>query len=288
MEDMDMDDYFSSRDKRSIPESTTPQHYVNNDLKNLNETLQNISNLLKTNNKVLTDLSNQTKNSVYDTSNKIIWYDVASSVATSTLTDPGDATSASYTSLNIYNELRKNSPKISIFNDGPGTLYTIVSHNINQYSSEFPIYEGEAKAYADVREIKFRAPVAGCKYRVTEYDLWKQKNVDFRAGRGYVRTQTIAVAGATPALAYVVADTHNFNGTLTRNASTGYIKNTNALTDLWVWFSQDGTEYGQSGAGIAVEYTTVDPNGAINIDYMDVHSVKLGSSGLITYQIVTA
>lgn len=223
------------------------------------------------------------------TSKKHHYYDVSDSIATAVTTMPADADVSGYTRLNVWEQINRNAERLTIYNDGPGTMYVRISHsNAGQFSAEFPLYEGEAKAYQNIFEVRMRATRANCAYRATEYELWKQKNVDFRAGRGYVRTQTVAVAGATIQLAYNNADVHNFNSYLTRNASTGYIKNTNALTDLYVWFSQDGTEYGQSGSGVTVEYTTVDPNGAINIDYMDVYSVKIGSTGLITYQIVVA
>jgi hypothetical protein len=218
------------------------------------------------------------------------YYDVSNSISTAYTTDPGDPGSSNYTRLRVNELIGRNAPKINLYNDGPGTLYVRVAHNVEIFSSsEFPLYEGEAKAYLNVHELRLRASRANCSYRATEYELWKQKNVDFRAGRGYVRTQTIAVPGVgTVQNIYDNADVHNFNTLLTRNASTGYIKNTNALNDLYVWFSQDGTEYGQSGAGVTVEYTTVDPNGAVNIDYMDVHSIKVGALVALTYQIVTA
>ncbi len=276
-----MDDYFRNRGidhirQKAKPVPIAPQTDLEKYAAQTHNSLNNITNLLS---KLLD------KAELY----RDYWYDESSTIDTANNTATDNPDSNVYTRIRLYEILGRTSPRVTVYNDGPGTLYVRVSHTTNTWSvTEFPLYEGEAKTYIDVYEIRMRATVAGLNYRVTEFELWKQKNVDFRAGRGYVRTQTIAVAGATPALAYLVADTHNFNALLTRNASTGYIKNTNALTDLWVWFSQDGTEYGQSGAGIAVEYTTVDPNGAINIDYMDVHSIKLGSSGLITYQIVTA
>lgn len=251
---------------------------------------KSLSPIISLLNKMVSLLSN-IANSVQKTSttSRDYWFDESDSITIANNTAINDPDSNAYTRIRVFEILGRTSPRLTVYNDGPGTLFVRASHGRNTWSiTEFPIYEGEAKSYVDVYELRMRATVANLNYRVTEFELWKQKNVDFRAGRGYVRTQAIAVIGATPAAAYLVADEHDFNATLTRNASTGYIKNTSALTDLWVWFSQDGTEYGQSGAGVAVEYTTVDPNGAINIDYMDVHSIKLGASVAITYQIVVA
>lgn len=281
--DESMEDFFVSR-KIEIPIKSKPiPQYTNNDLKNLNNTLLDISNLLESNNKLLTQLKTQVTKSTDNRSNKTIWYDVSSSITTATTTAPADYGSASYTSLKIWDELRENSPRIAIYNDGPGTLYTIISHEINQYTNEFPIYEGEAKVYNDIREIKMRSPVAGCKYRVTEYELWKQKNVDYKAGFQYMVNGTILIGAGNvnPAVAYLTATTVNFNAALTENATTGYIKNRDPLNTLYLWRSQDGTNFSPLGLGIATEYGTIDPNGAVNIDYYNIHSVKISSDTAI-------
>lgn len=278
MEDT-MEEFYIKRNREIYPNNLPiPQQ------NQIPQTINNTNELLT---KVVSYLSEIAKGTTK--SDRDRWYDEYSSITTANNTAITDPDSSAYTRIRVFETLGRKSPRLTVYNDGPGTLYVRASHGKNTWSTtEFPLFEGEAKTYIDIYELKMRATVANLNYRVTEFELWKQKNVDFRAGRGYVRTQTIAVVGATIQAAYNNADVHNFNATLTRNASTGYIKNTSALVDLLVWFSQDGTEYGQSGAGVTNEYTTVDPNGAINIDYMDIHSVKLGSSAAITYQIVAA
>ncbi len=220
--------------------------------------------------------------------NREYWYDESSVITTANNTAITNPDSNLYTRIRVFEILERTSPRLTVYNDGPGTLYIRASHGKNSWSTtEFPVYEGEAKSYIDIYELRMRATLANLNYRVTEFELWKQKNVDFRAGRGIILTNSL-VAGetaATPAAGYAVAHEHLFNPTLTRNASTGYIKNLDGLNDLWVWISQDGTNY---GTNTAVEYTTVDANGAINIDYLDVYSIKVASMNIIQYQILVA
>lgn len=215
------------------------------------------------------------------------YYDNSSTITTATVTKPADSDSSGYTSINLWQLLERNSPRLTIYNDGPGTLYIIISHISNQFSNEFPLYEGEAKTYLDVREIKLRSPIAGCAYRLTEYELWKQKNIDYKAGRGYIRNQTLAVGNVLPATAYTTADTHTINATINRNSTTGYIKNRDTIATLFVWVSVDGTEYGQSGSGLAVEYFTVEPNSAVNLDGWEIFSLVIGANqNNVDYEVV--
>ncbi len=220
--------------------------------------------------------------------NREYWYDESSVITTANNTAITNPDSNLYTRIRVFEILERTSPRLTVYNDGPGTLYIRASHGKNSWSTtEFPVYEGEAKSYIDIYELRMRATLANLNYRVTEFELWKQKNVDFRAGRGIILTNSL-VAGetaATPAAGYAVAHAHLFNPTLTRNASTGYIKNLDGLNDLWVWISQDGTNY---GTNTAVEYTTIDANGAMNIDYLDVYSIKVASMNTIQYQILVA
>ena len=283
MSDDSMESFERSRNKFINPSKSSTQPSTQSNDEDMDRALTKMDKMVG----LLSDISKLTQTPAKV--NREYWYDESSSITTANNTAISNPDSNLYTRIRVFEILGRTSPRLTVYNDGPGTLYVRASHGKNTWSiTEFPVYEGEAKSYIDIYELRMRATVANLNYRVTEFELWKQKNVDFRAGRGYIRTQAVAVVGATPAAAYLVADEHDFNTVLTRNASTGYIKNTSALTDLWVWFSQDGTEYGQSGATIAVEYTTVDPNGAINIDYLDVHSVKIGAAVAITYQIVVS
>lgn len=245
------------------------------DLSNTNDILTNIvEQLIKLKN-INLDIKDQMSKSLQ---NETVWYDNSSTISTAVTTKPTDSDSSSYTSIKISDLVSRNSPELTIYNDGPGALYIIISHALNQFSDEFPLYEGEAKTYKNVREVKMRAPVAGCAYRLTEYNLWKQKNIDFKSGRGYIRNQTLVTGNATPATAYTTADTHTINATMNRNATTGYIKNRDSVGKLLCWISIDGTEYGQSGQGLGTEYFTVDPNSALNIDGWEAFSLKIGAT----------
>ena len=245
------------------------------DMSNTNDLLTNIvEQLIKLRN-VNNDIKDQMMKS---TSNMTIWYDTSNTITTAVTTAPADFDSSSYTSIKISDLLGRNSPELTMYNDGPGALYIITSHLPNQFSNEFPLYEGEAKTHKNVRELRLRSPVAGCKYRLTEYNLWKQKNIDFKSGRGYIRNQTLVTGNATPATAYTTSDEHTIFTSIQRNATTGYIKNRDSIGILLCWVSADGTEYGQSGQGIAIEYFTVDPNSAVNIDGWEVYSIKIGAN----------
>lgn len=191
-----------------------------------------------------------------------------------------------YTSEKIYDFLNQNAKNVIVLNDGPGTIYVKYSSNGTSYSSEFTFYEGEAKKYTNVHTLKIRTLLTGVKYRVTEFEIWKQKNVDYKTGRGYIRNQTLVTGDATPATAYTTTDIHNVFTILQRNATTGYIKNRDSVAKLLCWISIDGTEYGQSGQGIAIEYFTVDPNSALNVDGWEVYSLKIGANqNNVSYEV---
>lgn len=250
----------------------------------LDNNIQILKQLNSQNVKIINLLEDISKSSTIYERN---YYDVSTSISTAVTTKPDSPDSASYTRHRIYEIIERNAKRLSIYNDGPGPLYVIILHKENEPSDEFPLYEGEAKTYLNIFEVKLRAPVVGLKYRITEYELWKQRNIDFRAGRGYIRNQTVAVGNANPLLAYNTSDLHDINAALQRNASTGYIKNRNPLNTIFFWISVDGTEFGQSGQGLNVEYGTIDPNGAANIDYLEVDSIRIGANANnVSYEIV--
>lgn len=258
-----------------VNEDNLPFDNTNTNLSVTNTLLTNITKQLIKLININIDIKEQMSKSLQ---NETVWYDNSTTIATAVTTAPTDPDSSSYTSVKISDLLGRNSPNLTIYNDGPGALYIIISHKPNQFTNEFPLYEGEAKTYKNIRELRLRSPIAGCAYRITEYNLWKQKNIDFKSGRGYIRNQTLVTGNATPATAYTTADTHNVFTTLRRNATTGYIKNRDSVARLLCWISIDGTEYGQSGQGIAVEYFTVDPNSALNIDGWEVYSLVIGAN----------
>jgi hypothetical protein len=215
-------------------------------------------------------------------SERTLFYDVSATNATAVTTVP-EANSALYTREQIWEHLQRNGKIVNLYNDGPGPWYIRISHDGEQFSGEFPIYEGEAKTVKNVYEIRHRSPHADMDYRITEFEMWKQKNVDFRAGPQYLFNGTVAIGAgnANPTLAYVGATLHNFNATLTTNATTGYIKNRDPLNTLYIWRSQDGITFTPLGLGIGVEYGSIDPNGAVNIDYYNIHSIRVSSDTAI-------
>jgi hypothetical protein len=85
-----------------------------------------------------------------------------------------------YDRLRIYEIMNRNSPNISVINDGTASLYVIISHDGYVWSTdENPILVGEARLFHNVYELRIRSPVAGNVslfsggvYRATEYDYW--------------------------------------------------------------------------------------------------------------------
>jgi hypothetical protein len=215
-------------------------------------------------------------------SERTLFYDLKGTNVTAVTTVP-EANSALYTREQVYEHLKMNAKIINLYNDGPGPWYIRISHDGEQFSDEFPIYEGEAKTVKNIYEIRHRSPHADMNYRITEFDMWKQKNVDFRAGPQYLFNGTVAIGAGNlnPAIAFTTATLHNFNASLTNNATTGYIKNRDPLNTLYLWRSQDGITFAPLGLGIGVEYGTIDPNGAVNIDYYNIHSIMVSSDTAI-------
>lgn len=238
----------------------------------------------------ITELLKKIANSLTSTEERIIFYEVSTLISAAGGTAQVNALeddSSSYIRERVFDRIGMNSPAIKVYNDGPGTWYIRHSHDGQNFSEEFPIYEGEAKVYNNIYELRHRAPLNTLKYRITEFDLWKQKNVDFKAGRGYIRNQTLAVGNADPATAYTTADVHNMFSILQRNATTGYVKNRDNSAVIFVWVSEDGTEFGQSGLGLGVEYITVQPLSVFHIDGWSLNTIVVGAdSNNVQYEVV--
>lgn len=208
---------------------------------------------------------------------RTLFYDVASSNTTA-VAAPLELNDALYTTEQVYEHIKQNAPRITACNDGPGMWYIRISHDGEQYSDEFPIYEGEYKIVYNIYEIKHRSTVAGMKYRITEFELGREKTTYFKSGRGYLRNTTVAAGNAVPTVAYTTSDLHDVTTVLGQNSTTGYLKNLDPLNTIFFWISHDGTEFGQSGAGLGVEYGRINPNGMTNFDYLDIHSIRVGAN----------
>lgn len=76
-----------------------------------------------------------------------------------------------YDQHQIHQILKRNSPSISIVNDGASTIYILSSSDGKGWSaSENVIFTGEAREFYDIYELRVRCPVANNAYRVTEYN----------------------------------------------------------------------------------------------------------------------
>lgn len=100
------------------------------------------------------------------------YYDVSHTITTAGASNPNDFDSSVYNRERIYVDKGRTAEKLLVINDGPDTIYLVVSHNgeLNQ-SLEVPIYAGENKKYYNVYELRLRSPTAGTAYRVMEYEL---------------------------------------------------------------------------------------------------------------------
>jgi len=198
--------------------------------------------------------------------------------------------SAGYDRIRVHKDISRNADELQVINEGPGSLYLLYTVDYQNWTqNEIKLDEGKATILNNVYELRVRAPRATCTYTATEYIQTTFKNVDFKAGRQYIRNSTITTGNVYPATAYTTADTHSVNASLTKNATTGYVKNRDNSATLFIWISLDGTEYGQSGAGLGTEYASIQPNSALNIDGGEVYSLKVGAdTNSINYEVFLA
>ncbi len=95
------------------------------------------------------------------------------------------AGSPGYDRIQVYESLDRNSPRLSVINDGAETLFILESSDGENWSSvELPILTGEARAFYNVYELRIRSPTAGSLttfigglhvggvYRATEHEYW--------------------------------------------------------------------------------------------------------------------
>ena len=205
-----------------------------------------------------------------------IFYEVSDVISTygTAQTLPLSDDSASYIRERVFDRLEMNAPVLNVYNDGPGTWYVRHSHDGNNFSEEFPIFEGEAKTYLNIYELRHRSPIADMNYRITEFELWKQKNVEYFAGNPYISETFVANVGLANAN---IEDIRNgastINGVarddtaqaLNRNAHSGDLANL-GLGNLFVAFD-DGNGYSNE--------RTIPPNNAQPLDGMDIARLRI-------------
>lgn len=100
------------------------------------------------------------------------YYDISNTITTAQATDPNDQDNVNYNQEQVFVSLERNAEKITVSNDGSGTLFVIVSHEGGQnFARERPIYPGENKTYFNIYELRLRSPTLNLPYRVTEYPI---------------------------------------------------------------------------------------------------------------------
>ena len=200
------------------------------------------------------------------------------------------ASSAGYDRIQVRKDISRNADEFQVINEGPGSLYLLYTTDYQNWTqNEIKLDEGKNTILNNVYELRVRAPRATCTYTATEYIQTTFKNIDFKAGRQYIRNTAVTTGNVDPATAYTTADTHRINASLTKNATTGYVKNRDNSATLFIWISLDGTEYGQTGAGLGTEYASIQPNSALNIDGGEVYSLKVGAdANSINYEVFLA
>lgn len=112
------------------------------------------------------------------------YYDRHFTIPRATAADPNDFDSSIYNNnstdssvgisvgtVEIFRELERYADKVRVINDGPDTLFAVISHGgKTNFSKEEPIYAGQYKDFYYVYEMRFRSPTSGLRYRVMEYE----------------------------------------------------------------------------------------------------------------------
>lgn len=106
-----------------------------------------------------------------------------------------------YDRLQINHILSRNSPRLTVVNDGPGTLYVITSDDGERWSqTEIVVQFGEYRVFNNVFELRLRSPQL-TSYRVTEGEIYTSYSVvttglnqsDFNTGQTLVPVPGTAV-----------------------------------------------------------------------------------------------
>jgi len=157
------------------------QELVNNQQQLLNNQIEGFSSIEGLLNQLVTMAGTPSTMSKYFSTDE-----TAISIATptkpsspDTIADPLTGTPG-YDRIRVFQVLDRNSPHLSVINDGTASLFVIVSHDGQIWSTdENPILVGEARLFHNVYELRLRSPVAGNValftggvYRATEYDYW--------------------------------------------------------------------------------------------------------------------
>lgn len=113
---------------------------------------------------------------VFDTGSLIISIATANPPSPETIANAATATTG-YDRLEINHLLSRNSPRITLINDGPGTLYLITSDDGERWSqTEAIVQYGEYRVFNNVFEVRIRSPQL-TSYRVTEGEIYTSYSV---------------------------------------------------------------------------------------------------------------
>lgn len=96
-------------------------------------------------------------------------------IPVTTVPEPTDTNPATgYTRVPVWEEFTPNrlSPKLYFLNVGPGTVFVIVSHNTETFSTqEMPVYAGTVYQFYDVFELRVRVNLANTQFIASESEL---------------------------------------------------------------------------------------------------------------------
>ncbi len=96
-------------------------------------------------------------------------------IPVTTVPEPTNTNPASgYTRVPVWEQFPPNrlSPKLYFLNVGPGTVFVIVSHNTETFSTqEMPVYAGTVFQFYDVFELRVRANLANTQFIASESEL---------------------------------------------------------------------------------------------------------------------
>lgn len=96
-------------------------------------------------------------------------------IPVTTVPEPTNTNPATgYTRVPVWEQFTPNrlSPKLYFLNVGPGTVFVIVSHNTETFSTqEMPVYAGTVCQFYDVFELRVRANLANTQFIAAESEL---------------------------------------------------------------------------------------------------------------------
>lgn len=194
--------------------------------------------------------------------------DIIANVTTAT---PG------YDRIQIHNIMNRNSPHVSVINDGSSNLFVITSTEGNTWSAEEnPILVGEARLFFNIYELRIRSPEAGNTttlrggvYRATEYDYSLAYSATITPNRSDFTVRSVALVLANTD--YVLDATTLPAAILIPNGFSIAIRgNVNNLGQVYI---------SRTNATLANERVTLNPGEVVRLFVTNSNLIHVAAAG---------